>query len=326
MNYSELKEFISEKMRMSHIYQPVMIKKLLRNRGVATDKEIAEQLLQFDPSQIEYYQNITNKMVGKVLRNRNVVEKDQNQYSLLGFNRLSNEQIKILSKLCDEKIEAYIKKRGDTIWKHRKISRDAIPGTIRYEVLKRAHFRCELCGASADNFGLEVDHINPVSKGGPDDINNYQALCYKCNSSKGNRDTTDLRGRQNIFMHRQDNCIFCSIDKNRIVEEDKLSYIIYDKYPVTYGHCLIIPKRHFENYFDITQPEINSIHRQATKAKQLIQQKDKTIKGFNIGINSGAVAGQTIFHTHIHLIPRRENDVENPIGGIRNIIPNKGKY
>lgn len=313
-------------MRMSHIYQPVMIKKLLHNDGNATDKEIAEQLLQFDPSQIEYYQNITNKMVGRILRNHKVVDKSNDKYSLNGFNHLNKTQIEELSQLCDKKIDAYIKKRGDAIWKHRKISRDAIPGTIRYEVLKRAHFKCELCGVSADAMGLEVDHINPVSKGGKDDLNNYQALCYKCNASKGNRDNTDLRNRSKIYNHRDANCIFCNIDKKRIFDEDKLCFLIDDKFPVTKGHCLIIPKRHFENYFDITQPELNSVHRLINKAKQNKLELDNSIKGFNIGINSGAAAGQTIFHTHIHLIPRRVNDVVDPIGGIRNILSNMGKY
>jgi len=326
MNYNQLKEFISTKMKMSHIYQPVMIKKLLINNGGASDREIAEQLLQFDPSQLEYYQSITNKMVGKVLCNHQIVRKDNNNYSLVGFENLKKEEIIDLSRLCDKKIDIYIKKRGDTIWSHRRTNRNIISGSIRYDVLKRAHFRCELCGISADKRALEVDHIIPRSHGGSDDIINFQALCYLCNANKGNRDKTDFREQAKIYTHRKKECLFCEMDTNRIIQEDGLSFLIEDKFPVTHGHCLIIPKRHFQNYFDITQPEINSTHNLINFAKGRLIDRDVSIKGFNIGINSGGVAGQTVPHTHIHLIPRRENDVLNPVGGIRNVIPGKGNY
>src|ERR1035438_5143498 len=175
MNYGQLKCFLTEKMRMSHIYQPVMIKKLLRSKGFATDKEIAEMLLQFDPSQVEYYQNITNNMVGKVLRNHKIVTKERNYYQLDGFGELNKEQKDELVDICESKIEEYIKKRGDAIWKHRRINRNHIPGTIRYEVLKRARFRCESCGISAEERALEVEHIVPVNTGGENSIHKYQA-------------------------------------------------------------------------------------------------------------------------------------------------------
>ena len=89
MNYNELKNFLQKKMRMSHIYQPVMIKTLLRSKGIASDKEIAAKLLYFDPSQLEYYQTITNNMVGKVLRNHSIVSKSKQGYILTDFETLS---------------------------------------------------------------------------------------------------------------------------------------------------------------------------------------------------------------------------------------------
>ena len=195
MNYIEFKQFLAEKMRMSHIYQPVMIKKLLEKQGQATDLDIASELLKFDPSQIEYYQNITNNMVGKVLRNHKIVEKDKKLYRLIGFDKLTHQQIEELKSTCDDKIDTYIKKRGDAIWSHRKNNRTPVSGTVRYEVLKRANFKCELCGISADEKALEVDHITPKNLGGQDSINNYQALCYSCNATKSDRDDTDFRGQ-----------------------------------------------------------------------------------------------------------------------------------
>ena len=88
MNYQELHDFLSSKMRLSHIYQPVMIKTLLNHGGVQTDKEIGTELLKYDISQIEYYQNITNNMVGRVLRHREVVKKEHNRYQLLDVEDL----------------------------------------------------------------------------------------------------------------------------------------------------------------------------------------------------------------------------------------------
>lgn len=326
MPHHQLKSFLEEKMRMSHIYQPVMIKKLLETGGQASDIEIANALLKYDPSQIEYYQSITNNMVGKVLRNHKIVEKEKKLYKLVDFNKLTQSQIKELKDICDSKVDAYIRKRGDAIWSHRTTSRAPVAGSIRYQVLKRASFRCELCGISADEKALEVDHITPKNLGGKDSINNYQALCYSCNATKKDSDDTDFRGMHKKYDCRDSKCIFCTIEKKRIIAETNLAYAIHDQYPVSPGHTLIIPKRHFADYFETTQPELNAISTLLSQIKQTLHSADSKITAFNIGINSGPDAGQTIFHTHIHLIPRRKNDVSEPIGGVRNIIPGKGNY
>ena len=85
-------------------------------------------------------------------------------------------------------------------------------------------------------------------------------------------------------------------------------------------------KTHVSDYFELYQPEINACNRLIAEMKNKIGKSDKTVKGFNLGINSGVVAGQTIMHCHIHLIPRRKGDIENPRGGIRGVIPSKQKY
>jgi len=313
-------------MRMSHIYQPVMIKHLLMAGGGAADIDIAGQLLQYDPSQVEYYQNVTNNMVGQVLRKHGIVERKSSNYELVDYSRLSQEQIHELILLCESKIEEYIKKRGDAIWNHRRNSRQPISGTIRYEVFKRAGFRCELCGISAAIKALEVDHIVPKNTGGEDSINNYQALCYSCNASKRDRDNTDFRNRDVEYSAKDEHCIFCNIKSPRRLYENNLAFVIKDGFPVTPSHTLIIPKRHFSDYFDSSQAEINSLNQLILLTKKLLYQQDKSIEGFNVGINCGETAGQTIMHTHVHLIPRRKNDVVNPRGGIRNVIPGKGNY
>jgi len=111
-----------------------------------------------------------------------------------------------------------------------------------------------------------------------------------------------------------------------VVFENDLAIAIYDGFPVTDLHALIIPKRHTENYFSLTNNELFSCNQLLKEFEIEVNKKDKLVKGFNIGINTGEVAGQTIFHCHIHLIPRRQGDADNPRGGVRNIIPGKGDY
>jgi|TARA_B100000073_G_C23669563_1_gene548026 diadenosine tetraphosphate (Ap4A) HIT family hydrolase len=121
-------------------------------------------------------------------------------------------------------------------------------------------------------------------------------------------------------------CLFCNINKKDIEEENNLSYASYDSYPVSKNHCLIIPKRHVSEYFDLTKEEIIACNDLISIMKNKIMSEDKSVKGFNIGVNSGKVAGQSIMHCHIHLIPRRVGDVENPQGGVRGVIPSKQHY
>jgi diadenosine tetraphosphate (Ap4A) HIT family hydrolase/5-methylcytosine-specific restriction endonuclease McrA len=322
----KLKEFVLNKMRMSHVYQPVMIKSLLDNKGKLDVEDIAKEILNYDLSQVEYYENITHNMVGKVLRSHNIVSRNKDWYELSEYAKLSKEEKKEIIDICNKKIEAYITKRGIDIWEHRRRNRHPVPGSIRYEVLKRAHYRCELCGISAEEKALEVDHITPKNAGGKDSIHNYQALCYTCNSQKRDLDDTDFREFSHKFKHRDEKCIFCILSDRKIKYENNLAIAIEDKYPVTKHHLLIIPKRHAIDYFELVQAEINAINEILIKAKKDLTKKDSLITGFNIGINNGVDAGQTIFHCHVHLIPRRKNDVIDPTGGIRNIITGNGNY
>ena len=139
-------------------------------------------------------------------------------------------------------------------------------------------------------------------------------------------DKTGIRKILESYNDRKKGCVFCDISKNKIVKSNELAVVIKDDYPVTKHHCLIIPKRHCSDYFDLYQPEINAISQLINEMKTEKKKKDKTIKGFNIGNNSGEVAGQTIPHCHIHLIPRRKGDTDNPRGGVRGVIKDKQSY
>jgi ATP adenylyltransferase len=163
--FEQLEHFIAHKMRMSHVYQPVMLREILRHNGAATVNEVARALLAEDRSQVEYYEQITKNMVGRVLtKNRGITEKDNETYRVKGFSELSKREVDELIARCDAKIAEYLDKRNDP-WSHRRKSTGYIPGTERYEVLKRARFRCELCGISAEHKAIEVDHIIPRNKG-----------------------------------------------------------------------------------------------------------------------------------------------------------------
>ena len=121
-------------------------------------------------------------------------------------------------------------------------------------------------------------------------------------------------------------CLFCSIKESGLADENKLAYASYDTYPVSEFHCLIIPKRHVKDYFELTNDEVIACYELIKKIKEEILLKDPSVKGFNIGSNVGKIAGQSVLHCHIHLIPRREGDVENPQGGVRSVIPLKQHY
>lgn len=122
------------------------------------------------------------------------------------------------------------------------------------------------------------------------------------------------------------NCPFCNPDSEReLITESATAYAIYDKFPVNDGHALIIPKRHCEDYFDLTFKEQAACMFMLNKVKEIISDRFKP-DGFNVGINVGEKAGQTVNHVHIHLISRYKGDVEQPSGGVRGVIPNKQKY
>jgi diadenosine tetraphosphate (Ap4A) HIT family hydrolase len=122
-----------------------------------------------------------------------------------------------------------------------------------------------------------------------------------------------------------EDCIFCNLDEKRIILTSDNFIVISDAYPVSVGHLLIVSKNHIENFFLLNEQERFELTDIINKSREIIEEKYKP-DGFNIGINCGKVAGQTIMHFHCHLIPRYVGDVPNPRGGVRQIIPGKGNY
>ena len=122
-----------------------------------------------------------------------------------------------------------------------------------------------------------------------------------------------------------DECVFCNIDKENVLYQDESWIAIYDNYPVSKGHVLLIPKRHVKTYFELNYVELASIGVNINIVKHILDKKYEP-SGYNIGINCGESAGQTVPHCHIHIIPRYDGDVEDPRGGVRGVIPEKQKY
>ena len=123
------------------------------------------------------------------------------------------------------------------------------------------------------------------------------------------------------------NCLFCRwLRKRREIDALGMAAAFEDGYPVTPRHVLIVPRRHVANGLAMTDEEIRDCEALIRRFVETIQQDDPTVTGFNIGMNIGTSAGQTIFHAHIHLIPRREGDTDDPKGGVRGVIPGKRRY
>ncbi len=122
-----------------------------------------------------------------------------------------------------------------------------------------------------------------------------------------------------------ESCPFCDPSKARVFLQDPLAIALWDGYPVSPGHALIIPRRHTPSWFDTTESERSALLTLIDSAKVIIDQRHRP-DGYNIGINVGAAAGQTVFHLHIHLIPRFKGDVADPRGGVRHVIPAKANY
>jgi diadenosine tetraphosphate (Ap4A) HIT family hydrolase len=129
-----------------------------------------------------------------------------------------------------------------------------------------------------------------------------------------------------IGVEFPDDCPFCSLPPERIVKSSGEAVAILDAYPVTYLHTLVIPRRHILDYFALSEHELVECSRLLDEMRRRLILEDSSIEGFNIGVNVGNVAGQTVPHCHIHLIPRRFGDVEDPRGGVRHVIPGKGYY
>jgi ATP adenylyltransferase len=324
MNYEELVDFLENRMSMSHVYQPLLVRALVDAGGVATVRQLAQVFLSQDESQLLYYEKRIKEMPLKVLKRHSVVASDGQLVSLSTRN-LTLEQKAHIRMLCEQRLQSFVQKRGIGIWDYRLLDEEPIPDSLRYLVLKAAGGRCQLCGILAKERPIDVDHIIPRSRGGKTELANLQALCSKCNRSKRNLDDTDFRSWPHPSA--DPDCVFCQPDlMARAIEKNGSVFAVEDKYPVTPGHLLVIPIRHTPDWFSMTERERLDADQLIRVLQARIRAEDKKVGGFNIGSNCGDAAGQTVGHAHIHLIPRRSGDIPDPRGGVRGVIPEKRVY
>ncbi len=183
-----------------------------------------------------------------------------------------------------------------------------------------------------------MDHIVPRNQGvpgvnyvgGSDDLSNLQALCFRCNAAKRDTDSTDFRGLQASYASREAGCVFCALEgSGRVVLENELALCIADAHPVSDGHSLVIPRRHGADGLELHQPESNAVVELLKLRREQLSAQDASISGWaglliaRGGLNSGEAAGQTVFHAHWHLIPRRSGDAKDPAGGVRGALTEK---
>lgn len=160
----------------------------------------------------------------------------------------------------------------------------------------------------------------------------HKEYTYQCNvvlpyKSVFKNDFVEIYQYQRITdISKTSDCSFCNPgSKSEFITESAMVYSILDRFPVTNGHALVIPKKHIPNYFDLSVNRQQSIWIVVNRVKEILEERYKP-EGFNVGFNVNEPAGQSIFHTHIHVIPRYSGDMDNPKGGVRHVIPEKGKY
>ncbi len=251
MEFEDLIDFIDNRMKMYHIYQPLMLRILLETGGTATIRQLAHGFLAQDEGQIRYYENKIKQVPLPVLRESGVILK-YGELVTLNCKKLTFEQKAQVVMSCEKRLQQFIIEHGIDLWEHR------------------------------------LHDTDPVSFPG---------------------------------------CKFCFHNiKGRVIKQLDSVIAVKDGYPVTEGHTLVIPKRHAVEYFDLSDNERRDADSLMKYLKQEMYKKDPSITGYNIGLNNGESAGQTIFHVHYHLIPRRDGDTENPRGGVRGVIPGKRSY
>jgi hypothetical protein len=190
MTFDDLLKFIEEDLRMSHVYQPLLISFLVQSGGAATVRQLAQEFALADEASVLHYEKRIKEMPIPVLAKRGVVSKKLN-FVELQVDDLTYAQSSRIRAACEKRIADFLESRGVDVWSGL-LEMDPVPSTVRFDVLKRDR-KCVLCGAAPEidsEVRLHVDHIVPRSKGGSNEMSNLQVLCSECNLGKSNRDNT----------------------------------------------------------------------------------------------------------------------------------------
>lgn len=308
MDFEELEHFIEHVMKMTHVYQPLMIKTLLESGGTATAEDIARDFLNEDKAQLEYYIAIAKRWPKITLQKHNVIKytgRGKNGRFHLLLEKITKEQRERLIELLDIKHKKHIDKVLKEPWYSRRGQREHIPGQVRYDVLAKSGGVCVACGVSSLVRALEVDHIVPVNMGGDNSMSNLQALCYRCNAQKRDRDDTDFVMVLNRLKYRNPECRACMADR---IHENSMAFAIRHGYPEAPMHSVVLPKRHTASFFALLPAEKKFCLDMIDTVKTCIIETDRGVTGFDVGFDAGPMAGDAAGHCGIHVIPRTESD------------------
>jgi hypothetical protein len=190
VTFEDLLKFVEGELRMSHVYQPLLISFLVESGGTATVRQLAQEFALADEASVLHYEKRIKEMPVPVLAKKGVISK-RAELIELQVDKLTYVQSSQIRAACEKRIADFLEKRGIEIWSGL-LELDPVPSTVRYDILKRDR-KCVLCGAAPDvdsAVRLHVDHIVPRSKGGSNDMSNLQVLCAECNLGKSNRDDT----------------------------------------------------------------------------------------------------------------------------------------
>jgi hypothetical protein len=179
-------DFVKTKMRMSHVYQPLVIRYLVESGGVSSVRQLARYMAVSDESQVRFYERKLREMPLRVLQRHGIVTVSGDLVTL-SVKRLSPKDAASLEAACTSRLADYLAEKGHADWSGL-IDFSEVSASLRYRVLARDR-KCRLCGAGPSESPLHVDHILPRSKGGSNDENNLQVLCQRCNVGKGNADS-----------------------------------------------------------------------------------------------------------------------------------------
>ena len=290
LTVAELIEFIDNTMRMSHIYQPLLIQSLVESGGQATLRELAVKFLSEEEAEIQEMMKTIKTMPVHVLsaKNKNrkkpIVEEKDGVVRLLAKPADLKERAEILGA-CARKLHEYVARRGEGIWNHKWLNSPA-GGSMRLKVLEAGGRRCAICGATHKDRLLDVDHIIPRSKGGPSTFENLQVLCSKCNRAKGNRSDRDCR----VAEPAAPGCADCPACAQSILTdfpaENDLARAVWNE-TASGRELWILPQRHVAEYLDLTSHELLAMHELMKVAQRYMQENGSEL--FECAQNHGHV-------------------------------------
>lgn len=274
LDYGSLEYFIKKKMSMTHIYQPVMIRTLLESKDYkASREEIARQFLGMDTSQLHYYEAIVGRWPHQTLKSHDIIDYNRKgkKYTLL-LDCATREQKDRLIELCNLRLQEFIDK-DPAIRRYREIDKRSLSGSVRYDILAKSKGVCVACGVTSKEAILHVDHIVPINAGGRNHPDNMQALCYKCNTQKRDRDATDFILWHKRLQFRKPRCNMC-IDKKHDIENN-MAYCVLSKNDKP---SIVVPRRHTESFAELVLPERSLCLALVDRAIQHIKDHNTAIK------------------------------------------------